>query len=143
MPVDRRARALAIATGLTLAIAVFSVDYTVKPGDTLSEIARDHDISMSKIVAANDIANPDLIHPGQVLFIPAKDKIHVVSEGESLFRIAAKYGTGAGALAKANKLDNPDLIFPGQRLVIPGGGGSGRSSGGSGGSACQNHWTTR
>jgi LysM repeat protein len=134
MPVDRRARALAIATGLTLAIAVFSVDYTVKPGDTLSEIARDHDISMSKIVAANDIANPDLIHPGQVLFIPAKDKIHVVSEGESLFRIAAKYGTGAGALAKANKLDNPDLIFPGQRLVIPGGGGSGRSSGGSGSS---------
>jgi LysM repeat protein len=133
MPVDRRARALAIATGLSLVIAAFSVDYTVKPGDTLSEIARDHDSSVSKIAAANEISNPDLIHPGQVLYIPAKDKIHVVAKGESLFRIAAKYGTGAGSLVKANKLSDPDLIFPGQRLVIPGGGGSGRPSGGSDG----------
>ena len=122
MPVDRRARALAIATGLSLLIAVFSVDYTVKAGDTLGEIARDQDISVAKIVAANDLPNPDLIRPGQVLIIPAKDKIHVVVEGEALYRIAAKYGTGALALAKANKLSNPDLIFPDQKLVIPGAG---------------------
>ncbi len=135
MPVDRRTRALAIATGLALLIAVFSVDYTVKPGDTLGEIARDHDIGLSKIVAANNISNPDLIHPGQVLFIPAKDKIHVVAKGESLYRIATRYGTGAGSLAKANKLSDPDLLFPGQKLVIPGGGGSGaaRASGNSDG----------
>jgi LysM repeat protein len=143
MPVDRRARAVAIATGLILVVSIFSVDYTVKPGDTLSEIARDHDASLREIVAANKIKNPDLIYPGQVLFIPAKDVIHTVARGESLYRIASKYGTGAGALAKANKLSNPNLIFPGQKLVIPGGGGSGGSrgsggdSGGSGASGSQ------
>ena len=94
MPVDRRVRAAAIATGLTLLISIFSVDYTVKPGDTLSEIARDtRHLTCKDLVAANKIPNQDLIHPGQVLFIPAKDVIHTVAKGESLYRIASKYGT--------------------------------------------------
>jgi LysM repeat protein len=134
MPVDPRVRAAAVATALTLLIAVFSVDYTVRQGDTLGEIARDHDLSVSDLVAANRISNPNLIRTGQVLVIPTKDRIHVVERGESLFRIAAAYGTTIATLIKANKLSNPNLIYPGQKLTIPGSsGGSGGSSGGSDG----------
>ena len=133
MPVDSRVRAAAVATALTLLVAIFSVDYTVRQGDTLGEIAQDHDVSVSDLVAANSISNPDLIRPGQVLVIPTKDRIHVVAKGESLYRIAGSYGTTVATLIKANKLSNPNLIYPGQKLTIPGSTGS-VGSGGSGAS---------
>ena len=47
--------------------------YTVVRGDTLSAIAKRFYGKASeyrKIASANNIANPDLIHPGQVLTIP-------------------------------------------------------------------------
>jgi nucleoid-associated protein YgaU len=48
--------------------------YTVQRGDTLSAIAKrfyGHAGEYRRIAAANNIANPDLIHPGQQLVIPA------------------------------------------------------------------------
>ena len=48
--------------------------YTVQRGDTLSAIAKrfyGHAGEYRRIAAANNIANPDLIHPGQRLVIPA------------------------------------------------------------------------
>jgi len=141
MPVDRRVRAAVVAMALTLLVAIFSVDYTVRQGDTLSEIAEDHDLSVSDLVKANKLSNPDLIRPGQILLIPTKDRTHVVARGESLSRIAAAYGTTISTLIKANKLSNPNLIYPGQNLVIPGTTGSG--SGGSGGSDGESNGPSR
>jgi nucleoid-associated protein YgaU len=49
--------------------------YTVKAGDSLSKIAANYPgISWKAIYEANkdQISNPDLIHPGQVLKIPSK-----------------------------------------------------------------------
>jgi LysM repeat protein len=113
---------------LALTVALVSVDYTVQRGDTLTEIARDHGVSVSDLVEANSIRNRDLIRIGQVLVIPGKDKQHVVSRGETLVRIASTYGTSAFALAKANSLSDPDRIYPGQRLVIPARSGSSSGS---------------
>ena len=48
--------------------------YTVQRGDTLSAIAKrfyGHAGEYRRIAAVNNIANPDLIHPGQQLVIPA------------------------------------------------------------------------
>jgi GH24 family phage-related lysozyme (muramidase)/peptidoglycan hydrolase-like protein with peptidoglycan-binding domain len=45
--------------------------HTVERGDTLSEIARDHGVSVAEMMAANpQIKNPDLIYPDDVLNIP-------------------------------------------------------------------------
>lgn len=41
--------------------------YTVKPGDSLSEIAATHSTTYQKLAALNGIKNPNLIYPGQVL----------------------------------------------------------------------------
>lgn len=43
--------------------------YVVKPGDTLSGIAAQFGTTYQKIAADNNIANPNLIYPGQVLVI--------------------------------------------------------------------------
>ncbi len=44
--------------------------YTVKAGETLSEIAARFDVSVGALAAANGITNPALIKAGQVLVIP-------------------------------------------------------------------------
>lgn len=133
MPKSRRVRALVVGLTLTLLVVAFSVDYTVEKGDTLGRIARDHGVSLSELVEANNISNANLIHPGQVLVIPGEKgepaQIHIVSSGETLSKIAAKYGVSAATIAKINSLANPDLIRPGQELVI------GPTTGGSGGGA--------
>lgn len=133
MPKSRRVRALVVGLTLTLLVVAFSVDYTVEKGDTLGRIARDHGVSLSELVEANNISNANLIHPGQVLVIPGEKgeptQIHIVSSGETLNKIAAKYSVSAASIAKINSLANPDLIRPGQELVI------GPTTGGSGGGA--------
>ncbi|MEL4358190.1 MULTISPECIES: LysM peptidoglycan-binding domain-containing protein [unclassified Luteococcus] len=44
--------------------------YTVKPGDTLSEIGAKFGVDYMDIARANGVKNPDLIFPGQVFTIP-------------------------------------------------------------------------
>ncbi|HEY6635599.1 MAG TPA: LysM peptidoglycan-binding domain-containing M23 family metallopeptidase [Acidimicrobiia bacterium] len=134
MPEFRRSRALVVGSALVLVVAIFSLDYTVESGDTLGRIARDQGVSVSALIEANNISNPNLIYPGQKLKIPGSDKVHVVVFGETLGRIAIKYGASVSGIASHNAISNPNLIRVGQQIVIPGGGGSG-SGGSSGGSA--------
>ncbi|KAH6628211.1 CVNH domain-containing protein [Chaetomium tenue] len=47
-----------------------SSSYTVQPGDTLRNIAAKYNTSFEEIARTNNIANPDLIHPGTNLQIP-------------------------------------------------------------------------
>lgn len=45
--------------------------YVVAEGDTLSAIAEAHGSSLAEIISLNpQIANPDLIHPGQEVNVP-------------------------------------------------------------------------
>jgi LysM repeat protein len=48
-------------------------EYTVQAGDTLGAIADQFGVTVDAIVAANDLANPDLIQPGDTLTIPAPE----------------------------------------------------------------------
>lgn len=45
-------------------------EHVVKPGETLSEIARAYGVSMQVIIRANNIQTPDRLKTGQTLFIP-------------------------------------------------------------------------
>lgn len=50
--------------------------HTVKPGDTLSAIARANNVGLQELINANpQIKNPDLIYPGQVVQIPASEPV--------------------------------------------------------------------
>ena len=122
MPKSRRLRALLVGSVLALVVAAFSLDYTVKRGDTLGKIAKEYGVSVADLVEENNISNPNLIRVGQVLRIPGEDGepdiIHVVASGETLGRIAGKYGTSVGAIVDSNDISNPNLIRPGQELVI-------------------------
>jgi LysM repeat protein len=134
MPDNRHARATTVGVFLALLVAVTSVDYTVKRGDTLTRIAAENDISLSDLISANGISNPNLIYPGQVLVIPGEEGepavVHVVSRGDTLARIAGRYGSSISALVAANGIANPNLIRVGQTISVPAAGTGGGSGGG-------------
>jgi len=103
--------------------------YTVQSGDRLFSIGRKFGVNPYSIAQLNNIAPPYVIHPGDVLKIPAGGtvtpqpggKTHTVAPGENLFRIALRYSTTVQAIAAANrdKITNVNLIFVGQVLTIP------------------------
>ena len=64
------AAALLTAT-LTVSASASSLSHTVVQGDTMWKLAVKYQIGTSEIISANpQIANPDLIYPGQILSIP-------------------------------------------------------------------------
>lgn len=97
--------------------------YVVKSGDTLSKIAKTYGTSVSKIASDNEIPNPNLIYPGQVLNINTNNEVknevtYIVKSGDTLTKIAKKYNTTYQKIASGNDIKNPNLIYPGQKLVI-------------------------
>jgi LasA protease len=48
-------------------------EYSVKSGDTLGQIAQRYGVSLEALIAANNLANPNLLEVGQALIIPAPD----------------------------------------------------------------------
>jgi len=101
--------------------------YIVKKGDTLWKIAKRFGVSLDALIRANpQIKNPDLIFPGDVVFIPEVHvpkppiKRYVVQKGDTLFLIAKRFGVSLDALIRANpQIKNPNLIFPGDVVFIP------------------------
>ena len=57
--------------------------YTVVPGDSMWKIAVRHEVGLHEIKSANpQISNPNLIYPGQVLYIPKTDATVTSYENE-------------------------------------------------------------
>ncbi len=93
--------------------------HVVQRGDTLWRISNFYGVSISEIVRANQLPNPDVLVIGQSLVIPTQDNIHIVRPGESLWSIANQYGVPLQALIQENQIENPSLIYPGQIIRIP------------------------
>jgi LysM repeat protein len=115
--------------------------HTVQAGETLYRISLRYGVTLTALVQANNIPNPNLIFVGQVLIIPtggttpppatpvpggnpppATGQTYVVQRGDTLGSIARRFGTTYQAIAAANGIANPNLIFVGQTLVIGGSG---------------------
>lgn len=98
--------------------------YTVKRGDTLSEIAMKYGTTVQAIAQDNNISNVNLIYPGQRLVIrdtcryDCGHRIYTVKPGDSLWTIARRYNTTIANIVRLNRIQNPRLIYPGQIFRI-------------------------
>ena len=109
--------------------------YTVKPGDTLSGIAKKYGTTYQELAKINGIENPNLIYPGQVLKINCSEvntsvqletqtglfNTYTVKPGDTLSGIALKFNKNWKTIYLHNKQvigNNPNLIKPGQVLKI-------------------------
>ncbi|MCE7949375.1 MAG: LysM peptidoglycan-binding domain-containing protein [Chloroflexi bacterium CFX4] len=120
--------------------------HVVARGESLSAIARRYGVTLSALLAANSIPDPNRLVVGQQIVIPAGGsapppaavdnppaaaptaapaapaagvRTHVVKRGEGLARIASQYGVSWQALANFNNISNPNLIYVGMVLRIP------------------------
>jgi LysM repeat protein len=106
-----------------------TVEYTVRPGERLSDVAAFFGTTVETIVALNGLTNANLVTPGQRLLVPAPPAStapgrafmaeYVVQPGETLTDIAVRFGTTVEALAAENNLANPSAIRIGDRLRVP------------------------
>lgn len=126
--------------GVTVAgVAPAHADYTVERGDTLYDIAAQHDsVTVSSLMQSNGLSS-SLIYPGQRLSFSGSSSssettttatsgsTYTVVAGDTLGRIAAQHGTTVSALMNANGLTST-LIYPGDQFTIPGGSSSSSAS---------------
>lgn len=105
------------------------VEHVVRQGDTLASIARAYNVTLTDLIRANDITDPNAIYVGQYLVIPGQNApastTYVVQSGDTLYRIALQYGVSTNALVQANGLGSAGTIYAGQVLSIPGSGQAG------------------
>ncbi|NWG15609.1 MAG: LysM peptidoglycan-binding domain-containing protein [Chloroflexi bacterium] len=115
--------------------------HVVQRGENLDAIARLYGLTRDQLLQSNNIANPNVIYPGQQLLvwpaaaepipvesapvipveaapIPA-ETTYVVQPGEHLAQIARRFGLNWTIIAQANNLGNPNHIYSGQTLIIP------------------------
>jgi LysM repeat protein len=118
----------ALALAVVLPLPLFAAEVTVQPGETLSDLADRHGVSLSRLMKANGITNADRVEAGQRLTIPGgggrQAKVTgskvTVKPGETLSEIADRHGMSLSKLLQLNGISNPDHVEVGQSLVVSG-----------------------
>lgn len=96
--------------------------YTVREGDSLSEVAEMFGVTTNTIKWANDLAKGTDIQPGDTLVIlPIAGVSHIVKKGDTIGTIAKKYEGNVEEILAYNQLDSESDIKVGNTLIIPGG----------------------
>jgi peptidoglycan lytic transglycosylase D len=94
-----------------------SAAYTVRSGDTLSEIARAQGVSIRNLRAWNEISG-SRIRAGQSLRLgPTGSRTYKVRRGDTLIDIARTHNISVGDLRRWNGLRS-DRIYPGSELRV-------------------------
>lgn len=95
--------------------------YVVRPGDSLSQIARMFNVSVNTVIWANDIRG-SVIREGQTLVIlPITGVKHTVVKGDTLESIAKKYKADLKEVLDFNNLPENASVAIGDTVVIPDG----------------------
>lgn len=118
--------------------------HEVRPGDTLSRIARRYGTTVAAVAEANGLRLRSLIRPGQALIIPvssrapelaqrkeafsaahspsgvAGPRTHLVRPGDTLSDIAREYRVSLAELRAWNGLEGRSFIHAGQVLLVEG-----------------------
>src|SRR5690625_3910328 len=121
-----------------------SSTYTVKSGDSLSQIAYDKNVSVKDLMKWNDL-DSTLIFPGNKLSLKngsssssssnnsssnsssssssnssSSNSTYTVKSGDTLSHIASNHGTSAKKIADLNNMSLSDIIHVGDKLKVSG-----------------------
>ncbi len=110
-------------------IASERITHKVRPGENLSVIARNYNVSVQELQTWNKISDPRKLRAGQSLTLfqsPAPPRVsagsgtikHTVQSGDSLWSIARHYKVKVSDLMRWNELSKNAVIQPGQSIKI-------------------------
>ena len=95
-----------------------SSTYTIEKGDTLSEIAVSHNVSVGDLKDWNSLKST-VIYPNQKLTISkattSQAKVYTVKKGDSLYKISKLHNVSISDLMTKNNLTST-VIYPNQKL---------------------------
>lgn len=95
------------------------VIHVVRPGESLSSVAREYGVPLSQLAVDNGLQNDPRLVVGQALVVQFPQQVHTVQPGESLSSIARQYGMSLRQLYRNNPiLGGGPVLYPGQTLVI-------------------------
>jgi LysM repeat protein len=96
--------------------------YTVREGDSLSQVAEMFGVTTNTILWANDLPRATQIQPDDVLVIlPVAGVQHTIKSGDTISTLAKKYDGDADEILAFNQLDDASGLSVGDEIIIPGG----------------------
>lgn len=95
--------------------------YTVKEGDTLSEIAELFDVSTNTIRWENNISGEKIMIGQKLNILPVTGVKHIVQKGDSINKIAIKYEARSEDVFIFNGLREDSILNIGDVIFVPNG----------------------
>lgn len=99
--------------------------YTVKKGDTLSEIAQKNNTTVKALQNLNNIKDANKIYVGQKLKISGspstasnKKQYYTIKSGDTLSGISKRFNTSIKTLQAWNGIKNANKIYAGQKIRV-------------------------
>ncbi|TFH11120.1 MAG: M23 family metallopeptidase [Candidatus Atribacteria bacterium] len=94
--------------------------HTVEDGETIADIATALGVTVSALLASNQLFTGGQIQPRQVLYASTEGIVHTIKQGQTLSDIARSYAVPLETVTAANDLRSSSTIFAGDRILIPG-----------------------
>jgi len=104
--------------------------YIIQGGDTIGKIAKNHNITVSDILAANPGIIPEQLSVGQTICIPQNSSQqgaaacpigsspYEVKKGDTISAIARRFNTTVESILLANPNVNPEGLYVGQIICV-------------------------
>jgi len=99
--------------------------YIIQPGDSLSSIASQFGVSLSDLMAANNITDPNNIAAGAQVIIPGLQGIsgilntEIIGYGDTLNSLSRRNQIDVNFLRKLNHITSPSELYAGVPVVLP------------------------
>lgn len=100
--------------------------HTVAPGETLTSIATEYNLTSVYLERINELPNPESLVVGQDIVVAYTDTIHTVVADDTLTSLAERYGVSLLTLLRNNpsvaartpSTDGSITLFPGESIII-------------------------
>ncbi|WP_026820155.1 C40 family peptidase [Arthrobacter castelli] len=135
--IGRPAVVVAAASGLMLGMsapASAAEQHKVESGDTLSEIAAQHDVNLNSVFELNGLSANSIIYPGDTIKVSGSAKAetasssadssagtYTVKSGDTLGKIAAANNVSLQTVFGLNDMGWNTVIYPGDTIKLSGG----------------------
>lgn len=103
---------------LTISAFIYGQESVVriKKGDTLYQISRQYNISVSLLLSFNNLHSTDTLKIGQEIRIPST---YVVKKGDTLYGISRDTGIEIDEIYRLNDMDKNHVLMLGEVLLLP------------------------
>lgn len=94
--------------------------YTVRKGDTLSDIAAMFDVTENTIRWSNNFKRGSTLKVGdQLVILPISGIQYTVKKGDTAASIAKKFGSDKDDIIQFNNLDANEVLIAGETIIVP------------------------